>query len=226
MNEALRECAAMIGKELSHLWRARARVAGTAAFALATLLLFSFAGGMNADLLRHNAAGYLWVGLLLASTLSLGESFRVETEHNALEMLLLLPVRPAAIFVGKAVGNLVVLLLVGLLMIPLCVVLFDAAPREGVGKLALTVLLGTASISAPGTMHAALASRARGRDLLLPLLLFPLVVPCVIAAVQASRACFTGDAMGELSSWLAVLVGFCVVHWSLGALLFERVVED
>ncbi len=216
----------MVRKELLHLWRARSRVVATFAFAFATLLLFSFAGGLNADLLRANAAGYLWVGLLLASTLSLGESFRVETAHDSLEMLLLLPVRPTAIFVGKAVGNLVVLLLVGVVMVPAAVVLFDATPREGLAPLLLTVLLGTASISAPGTMHAALSARARSRDLLLPLLLFPLVVPCVIAAVQASRACFTGDVMDELGAWLRVLVGFNVVHWSLGALLFARVVED
>lgn len=220
------ECLAMIRKELLHIWRARARVVATAAFAFATLLLFSFAGGMNSELLRANAAGYLWVGLLLASTLSLGESFRVETVHDSLEMLLLLPVRPTAIFFGKAVGNLIVLLAVGLFMLPLAVVLFDASPKEGVAPLMLTVLLGTASVSAPGTMHAALSARARSRDLLLPLLLFPLVVPCVIAAVQASRACFTGDVMGELGSWLSVLVAFNVVHWSLGALLFARVVED
>lgn len=226
MSPLLVECAAMTRKELTHLWRARSRLASTGAFALTTLLLFSFAGGLDEEALRRNAAGYLWLGLLLASTLALGESFRVETEHNALEMLLLLPVRPAALFYGKAIGNLVVLSLVGLVMVPFAVVLFDAAPRESAWKLALSVLVGAAAIAAPGTLHAALAARARSRDVLLPLLLFPLVVPCVIASVQATQLCILGDAMGQYDAWLSVLAAFCVVHWSLGGLLFDRVVED
>ncbi len=226
MNGLLAECGAVTRKELVHLWRARSRLVATGTFALATLLLFSFAGGLDEDALRRNAAGYLWLGLLLASTLALGESFRVETEHNAIEMLLLLPVRPAALFYGKAIGNLVVLLIVGLVMVPFTVVLFDAAPKENLLKLVLAIFLGAAAIAAPGTMHAALAARARSRDVLLPLLLFPLVVPCVIASVQATQLCIGGDAMGQFGAWLTVVAAFCIVHWSLGGLLFDRVVED
>lgn len=226
MSEFLLECRAVLAKELLQLWRARARLVATGTFALATLLLFSFAGGLNEEALRENSAGYLWIGILLASTLALGEGLRVETEHNAIEMLLLLPVRPAAIFYGKAVGNLLVLLIVGIVMLPFLTALFDATPTEGVGKLVLCVLAGSASISAPGTMHATLAARARSRDVLLPLLLFPLVIPCVVAAVQATHLVYAGDPMNQLGSWLGVLLAFCVVHWSVGGLLYSRVVED
>jgi heme exporter protein B len=220
------QCVLVLRKELRHLWRARTRATATGAFALATLFLFSFAGGLDGETLRGNAAGYLWVGLLLASTLALGESFRVETEHGALEMLLLLPVHPVAIFVGKALGNTLTLLLVGLTMVPFTVALFDAAPREGLSRLVLCIVAGAAAIAAPGTMHAALSSRARARDVLLPLLLFPLVLPCVVASTMATRLVITGDPMGQFGSWLSVTVGFAVVHWSLGALLFPLVVED
>ena len=220
------QCLLVLQKELRHLWRARTRATATGAFALATLFLFSFAGGLDSDTLRGNAAGYLWVGLLLASTLALGESFRVETEHGSLEALLLFPVAPVAIFVGKALGNMITLLVVGLVMVPFTIALFDAGPKEGILPLLGTLVLGSAAIAAPGTMHAALASRARARDVLLPLLLFPLVLPCVVASVQAPRLLISGDAMGQFGSWIAVVAAFATVHWLVGALLFSFVVED
>lgn len=226
MKEILRQCTLVVRKELLHLWRGRARLVATAAFAFANLVVFSFAGGLHSEALRTNAAGFLWVGILLASTLALGESFRVEVQNNALEALLLLPVHPAAIFYGKAIGNLVLLTLVGMVMIPFSVVLFDATPAGGLGRLFLTIPFGAAAISAPGTMHAALSSRARSRDVLLPLLLFPLVVPGLVAAVQATQLGFLGDAMGDYGDWLTVLAGFCVVQWGLGGLLFSFVVEE
>jgi heme exporter protein B len=224
--EVVRQCIIVVQKELLHLWRGRTRLVATGAFAFANLMVFSFAGGLHSEAMRTSAAGFLWVGILLASTLALGESFRVEVQNNALEALLLLPVHPAALFYGKAIGNLVLLTLVGVVMVPFSVVLFDATPVGGVGRLLLTIPLGAAAISAPGTMHAALSSRARSRDVLLPLLLFPLVVPGLVAAVQATQLCFLGDAMGYYPGWIGVLVAFCLVQWALGGILFSHVVED
>ena len=238
MKELLRQCTIVAHKELLHLWRGRARLVATSAFAFANLVVFSFAGGLHSDALRTSAAGFLWVGILLASTLALAESFRVEVQNNALEANLLLPVHPAAIFYGKAVGNFVLLTLVGVVMVPAAVVLFDATPAGGIGRIFLTVPLGAAAISAPGTMHAALSSRARSRDVLLqvavvemgavllPLLLFPLIVPGLVAAVQATQLGFLGDAMGDYGDWMTVLAAFCVVQWGLGGLLFSAVVEE
>jgi heme exporter protein B len=226
VKELLRQCTIVAHKELLHLWRGRARLVATSAFAFANLVVFSFAGGLHSDALRTSAAGFLWVGILLASTLALAESFRVEVQNNALEANLLLPVHPAAIFYGKAVGNFVLLTLVGVVMVPAAVVLFDATPAGGIGRIFLTVPLGAAAISAPGTMHAALSSRARSRDVLLPLLLFPLIVPGLVAAVQATQLGFLGDAMGDYGDWMTVLAAFCVVQWGLGGLLFSAVVEE
>jgi heme exporter protein B len=226
VKEIVRQCALVVRKELLHLWRGRARLVATAAFAFANLVVFSFAGGLQSEAMRTNAGGFLWVGILLASTLALGESFRVEVQNNALEALLLLPVHPAALFVGKAVGNLVLLTLVGWMMVPFSIVLFDATPIGGVARLLVTVPLGAAAISAPGTMHAALCSRARARDVLLPLLLLPLVLPGLVAAVQATQLCFSGDGMGDYPSWIAVLTMFAAVQWGLGGLLFAYVVEE
>jgi heme exporter protein B len=224
--ELLYQCLIVLRKDLLQQWRARARLAAVVAFGLTTLLLFSFANGPDTTMLRLNAAGYLWLALLLSSTLSLGESFRVETQNGALEGLLLLPTDPRAIYYGKALGNLVVLTGLGLALIPVMVALYDVAIPMGVPRLAGVIALGSAGLVAPGTLYAALSTRARGSDVLLPLLLFPLVVPALLSSVKATALILTGDPMNQLASWLGLLTAFNLIYWSLCGLLFGRVVED
>lgn len=216
----------VLRKDILQGLRARSRFGAVLSFGVTTLLLFSFAAGPDTTHLRVNASGYLWLALLLMSTLSLAESFRVEMQNSALEGLLLLPTAPAAIYYGKAIGNLLVLGTLGVLLIPVMVVLYDAPMALGFGRLVAVVLLGSAGLCAPGTLYAALSARARGKDVLLPLLLFPLVVPALLSSVKATSLILSGDPMGQVSSWLSLLVAFNAIYWSLCGLLFGRVVED
>ncbi len=224
--ELFYQCLNVLRKDLLQQWRARSRLGAVAAFGLTTLLLFSFANGPDTTMLRLNAAGYLWLALLLSSTLSLGESFRVEAQNGALEGLLLLPTDPRAIYYGKAFANLAVLTGLGVAMIPVMVALYDVSVVMGAARLAGVVALGAAGLVAPGTLYAALSARARGSDVLLPLLLFPLVVPALLSSVKATALVLTGDPMGQLGSWLGLLTAFNLIYWSLCGLLFGRVVED
>ena len=216
---------AALRKDLLLQWRGRAQAVAIFAFGAATLLLFSFAVGPDSRALRQHAAGFLWLGLLLASTLSLAESFDLEVEEQALEGLLLLPASPRALYYGKALANWALLALLGVALFPVMVVLYDAAtPR--LPELLGIVLLGTAGLSAPGTLYAAMTAQTRSRQTLLPLLLFPLVVPVLLASVQATSLLILGDPMGQARSWATLLFLFDVIHWSLGGLLFGQVVED
>jgi heme exporter protein B len=217
--------AAALRKDLLLHWRARAQVVAVFAFGAAALLLFSFAVGPETTVLREQAAGFLWLGLLLSSTLTLAESFHAETEHRALEALLLLPASARALYYAKALANALALFALGAALVPVMVVLYDAAtPR--IPALLGIILLGAAGLSAPGTLYAAMTSQARARQTLLPLLLFPLVVPVLLAAVKATSLLIHGDPMGQLRAWTLLLVCFNVIHWSLCGLLFDRVVED
>jgi heme exporter protein B len=216
----------VLRKDLLIEWRSRARLNALAFFALATLLLFSFALGPDTRLLQKNAGGYLWLALLLSSVLALGESFRVETENHALEALRLAPTDARAVFLGKAVGNALLLFGLGLLLVPVMVALYDVELAMGLPKLAGVLALGALAICAPGTVYAAIASHARARDVLLPLLLFPLLVPALLAAVKATGLVLGGDPMGQLSSWLSLLGAFNLIYWGLGFALFPKVIED
>jgi heme exporter protein B len=221
MNDLL----AALRKEALLQWRSRAQLLAVFVFGATALLLFSFAVGPHAELLRENAAGFLWLGLLLASTLTLAESYQAEMEQRALEGLLLLPASAPALFYGKALSNWFQLTLLGSGLVPLMVVLYDAnlpRPLALVGVIAL----GCAGLSAPGTLYAAMTHQARSRQTLLPLLLFPMVVPVLIASVKATSLLMTGDPMGQLRPWTLLLACFDALHWSLCGLLFGRVVED
>ena len=216
---------AALRKDFLLQWRTRAQVAAIFIFGATALLLFSFAIGPNAEALRQHAAGFLWLALLLSSTLTLAESFQSEMEERALEGLLLLPADARALYYGKALSNWAQLALLGVGLVPVMVVLYDAATMN-VGALLGIILLGAAGLSAPGTLYAAMTSQTRAKQTLLPLLLFPLVVPVLLSAVKATSLILLGDPMGQVRSWSLLLACFDLIHWSLCGLLFGRVVED
>lgn len=217
--------ATALRKEVLIQWRTRARFLAVLAFGAVTLLLFSFAAGPDAATLRRHAPGFLWLALMLSSTLALAESFQAEFEQRALEGLLLLPAPARSLFYGKALVNAAQLALLGAALVPFTVVLYDAALPRPFAMIGV-ILLGAAGLSAPGTLYAAMAAQARARQMLLPLLLFPLVVPVLLSAVKATSLVTTGDPMGQLRSWVLLLVSFDAIYWSLCGLLFERVVEE
>ncbi len=216
----------IIRKDLLIEWRTRARLNALVFFALATLLMLSFALGADTVGLRKNASGYLWLGILFASVLSLGESFRIESENHALDGIRLAPADPRAVFLGKALGNTLMLWLLSLIITPVSIALYDVTVKEGVARLAGVLLLGSFAISAPGTLYAAIAANARARDVLLPLLLFPVLIPALLASVKATGLVIEGDPMFQLEGWIRLLLGFNVMYWGLGFALFPRVIED
>ncbi|CAM4414211.1 heme exporter protein CcmB [Corallococcus exiguus] len=216
----------LMRKDLLIEWRTRARLNALVFFAMATLLLFSFALGPDTKLLERNAGGYLWLAILFASVLSLGESFRVETENACLDGVRLAPADARAIFLSKALGNALLLLALAVVLVPVMVALYGVRIVTGVGDLAGILVLGSMALSAPGTVYAAISSNARARDVLLPLLLFPLVIPALLSAAKGTTLVLQGDPMQQLGSWQGLLLGFNLIYWGVGFLLFPRVIED
>jgi len=216
---------AALRKELLLQWRTRAQLMAVFVFGASALLLFSFAVGPNAEILRQFSAGFLWLGLLLSSTLTLAESFHAEMENKAMEGLLLLPADPRAIYYGKTIANWIQLLLLGTFLVPVMVILYDAGTTK-IASLELVIALGTAGLAAPGTIYAAMTSQVRSKQTLLPLLLFPLIVPALLASVKATSLIILGDPMGQSPAWIKLLTAFDAIYWSLCGLLFGRVVEE
>src|SRR5947199_8516567 len=158
---------AALRKELLLQWRSRAQFMAVFVFGAAALLLFSFAVGPVAELLRQFSAGFLWLGLLLSSTLTLAESFHAEMENRAMEGLLLLPANPRALYYGKANANWLQLALLGIALIPVMVVVYDAGATH-VPMAMLVIALGTAGRCAPRTLYCPITVQARSNQTLPP----------------------------------------------------------
>jgi heme exporter protein B len=215
-----------VWKDLTAERRTKANFNAVVFFAGLILLLFGFALGPDTEALRNVAGGVLWLTVLFSGVLSFNRSYEQELENGALESLLLYPGDRRSIFVGKLLANLAFVLLVEAVLIPLAAVLYDIPIWSVMAPLGLVLFLGTVGFVTLGTFYSAMASRLRAREVLLPLLLFPMLVPLLIAAVQATSAILAGDLMDLSGSWLRVLVVFDVVFF-IGALFaFEHVIED
>ncbi len=214
-------------KDLRLEWRNRARLFSVALFGLVVLLLLSLAFGPNSDDLQRAAPGSLVVALLFSSILSLSESFRLEREDSALEGLALVPIEPMGLFYGKFLANTLFLLLLAGILIPVTVVLFVVEADARV-LLQLTGFwaLAAVGLAAPGTLYAAMTSRLRSQDVLLPLLLFPLEVPALIALVKSFGFILTGDPMEQLVSWTKLLIAFDLIYVALCGVLFPFILDE
>ncbi len=224
---ALTQLQGLLRKELQVAWRSGAQLLAFGCFAAVVLVLLAFAVGPQAALLAQVAPGLGWIALLFASTLTLGEAMRGEFAHGAMEGLVLLAVPGWLLFLSKAACHALLLTALGLLVAVGAGGLYGAPLRHpgGVAALAGVIGLGAAAISAPGTLYAALCAQARSRELLLPLLLFPLLVPPLLAAIKATVLLSGGDPFAELLPWLTMLGGFNALYWVLCAGLFGRVVD-
>lgn len=222
-----RQALVILRKDALLEWRGRSRFVSVLLFGVVTLLLFSFAVGPDSSALRAGAAGFLVLALLLSSTLGLAESFRLEQEDRGLEGLLLVPVEPLAVFYGKALGSTLLLLVLAPVLVPIALVLYAVDLQwASLGELLGIWLLAAAGLSAPGTLYAAMTSRLRSQDVVLPVLLFPLVVPVLLGSVKAMALALSGDPMGQMRSWILLLAGFDIIYWSLCGVLFPFAIEE
>ena len=140
--------------------------------------------------------------------------------------LLLTPVEPRAIFLGKVFGNASLLFGLSLLLLPVSVALYDIDLSRAPLSLLTVLFLGSIGISAPGIVYSAISANARARDVMLPLLLFPVLVPLLLASVNATRFSLGPDPQEQLGSWLKLLTAFDLIYLSVGFLVFPKVVEE
>ena len=188
------------------------------------MIIFVFSFELSANLQKEAFAGTLWVSLCFAGTLGLTRSFALEHENDALSALLLSPLDRSAIFFGKTLANWLFTLLLALVLIPVAAFFFNLNPFRW--ALLGVVLLGTLGYSLCGTFLAAITSRLHNRELFLPLLLFPVIIPLLLAVIRATSAVLNGGAAGELGTWLLMLSGYDMLFIAAGLLLFETVIAD
>ena len=195
-------------------------------FAVVILFLFHFSLNPERENTALLAPGLLWLGFLFTGVLGLGRSFQAEQVNDCLEQLLLVPGDRGNIFLGKLVGNVVFMFAVELLIIPLFALFFQLNLWDTLLPILAVAVLGTLGFAALGTLFSALTANLRAREVLFPLLLFPLVVPVIIGTVTATDIILRGGALSEASSWLKLLAAFDTIFLAVAYLTFELVVEQ
>lgn len=213
-------------KDLTVEMRSREIVYTTAFFAASCILVFAFGFVKQGQAVDHVAAGILWIAIAFAGTLALGRTFERERTNETLQALLLAPGDRAAVYAGKLLGILVLLAFVEALIVPMVALMFQA-PLFGSPWLLLALLAGgTLGFAAVGTLFAAMLVRARSRDVLLPVLLYPITIPVIIAGVRGTAAIMQegGDPLAR--AWVAMLVFFDVVFVTLSLWTFEAVMTE
>lgn len=220
----IRGAAAVAWKDLRTELRSKETVSAMFVFALLSIMLFSFALEFDRSGRQASAAGVLWVTLIFAGTLGLGRSLGREKDQGCLDGLLLTPVDRSALYFGKLVGNFIFMLAVALVLLPLLAVLFDVPMFNGwvVGVLVLGIL-GYAGV---GTLISSMSVYARGREVMLPILLLPIALSILIPAVRATRGLLEGAPLADLTVWFNMLIGTNAIYIALAYALFDFVVEE
>jgi heme exporter protein B len=221
-----RRISAIIWKDFTSERRTKANFNAVLFLAVLTLILFGFALGPETQELRDAAGGVVWLTILFSGVLAFNRSYEQELEEGAMDSLLLYPGQRRSIFVGKVIANLAFVLLVEVVLVPLATILYDLPLWRVAGPLAGVLLLGTVGFVTLGTFYAAMASRIRAREVMLPLLLFPMLIPLLVGAVEATSAMLAGDVMGDSRVWVRLMVIFDAIFIVICMWAFDFVIEE
>ena len=224
--ELLKHTYLVLSKDLLLELRRRDSVLTMFFFGTLLLFVFHFSFDLPPDKVAEMAPALLWLAFLFTGTLGLAQLFQAERENHCLDALLLSPLDRGALFLAKTSFNLILMLLVEIVVMPLFWILFNLSAWNLLPQLFLVTLLGTIGFCVLGTIMSALTLRARARELLLPLVLFPLMIPVILATIRCMESVLKNGEFGDAVSWLKLLLGFDVIFMTVGVLIFDWVIES
>ncbi|HXZ81916.1 MAG TPA: heme exporter protein CcmB [Terriglobales bacterium] len=210
-------------KDLRLEWRSKDAVNAMLFFALLVVVIFSFSFDLSAEESRQIAGGLIWVALLFAAVVALNQTWARELRNQALDAYRVSPAPAESLFLAKVIGNFLFVTVLELLMTPMFVVFYNLRSVRPVHELVLVSALGNWALVVNGTFFGAMSMRTRSREVMLPLILFPISIPALLAMVSATTATLTGEASPRLS--LVFLLVYDIVFTILGLLLFDTILQ-
>lgn len=220
----VRQALTVAAKDLRSEFRTKEAINASLSFAVVILLLFSFAFDPTAETTREIAGGLLWLVFAFAGALVLNRSFARELQNDCLDVLVASPVTPAALFVGKALANFVLLVLIEAVCLPVFGLFFHVRWWLDPAWLAVVFVLATWGMCVVGTLFSALTVNLRLREIMLPMLVYPMLIPCLMSAMQLTTPMMAGDPIqGDLLAWVRLLTGFDIIFTSLAVVLIDTV---
>lgn len=220
----IKAVSAVVWKDLRAEFRSRELFSAMLVFSLLIILIFNFALELDIKTRQSVTAGVLWSTFAFAGTLGLNRSMAIEKDRGCLDGLLLAPVDRSAIYFGKVISNLAFMLIVEIIVLPIYSVLYNVNLFQP--GLLLVILLGSIGYVAVGTLLAAMSVQTRTRDILLPILLFPVVIPVLLAAVKASSGFLTGADLADILLPMNLLIAYDVIFIAVAFMVFDNIVEE
>ena len=217
---------AIIKKDIVTELRTKELFSSMLIFALLVIVIFNFAFGFSTELLDLAAPAMLWISFIFAGVLGLSRSFALEKEGNAVIGMLLTPTDRSLIYAGKMISNTIFIFLVGLLMVPMFILFFNYEFLSTLIPLIPVIFLGAVGFVSIGTLFSAMALNTKLREVLLPILLFPIIIPVIVSAVKLSGQVLDGNSLFAASSSLKLLVSFDIIFLTACAVTFEYVIEE
>lgn len=222
----LKQAWAIFLKDLRLEWRSFDSLSGMFFFSLLILVIFNFTFDLTSVDIAEVGPGILWITLTFAGVLSISHSFQIEREEECAQGLLLSPADPGAIYIGKAMSNISLLLLAQLILVPLTALLFNFSLKGMIGNIAIVLSVHIVGFAGVGTLLGAITARTRRADFLFPLLLFTTCVPLIISAVKTTAVVMAGRPLQDASNWLQIAGAFDAIMLGTSFLIFGFVIEE
>jgi heme exporter protein B len=220
----VRQVATIMAKDLRAELRTKEAVNASLSFAMVVLLLFSFAFDPSEETTREISGGLLWIVFAFAGTLLLNRSFVRELGNDCLDALISAPIPGAALFLGKAFANFLLVMAVELIALPLFGIFYNVRWTAQFWQLMMVVVLGTWGMTVTGTIFSALTVNIRLREVMLPILNFPILIPALLGAMQLTSSLVAGKPItSDNEAWLKMLIGFDVMYTAVSVFLVETV---
>ncbi|MDP6335300.1 MAG: heme exporter protein CcmB [Nitrospinaceae bacterium] len=226
MNEYFNQVAAIVWKDFITELKTRELFSSMFIFALLVIIIFVFSVNLSIVGAREIGPGVLWVAFLFAGTIGLNRSFLLEKENGCLQGLLLAPLDRTALYFGKLVSNFVFLLIMEAFMLPLFMIFFNIDLIQHLLPLLYVILVGTLGFCAIGTLLSSLSVNLKTRDIMLPILLYPLMVPIVIGSVQMTGQVLSGEPLSDMMNWVSLTLCFDVIYIAVSIMTIDFVLEE
>ena len=226
MNLYLNQIAAIVWKDFVTELKTRELLSAMFIFALLVILIFIFSINLSIVKASEVGPGILWVAFLFAGTIGLNRSFMLEKENSCLMGLMLVPADRTAIYFGKLISNLIFLSIMELFILPLFMIFFNIDLLSHLGPLLIVVFLGTLGFCALGTLLSSLSSNLKTREIMLPILLYPLLIPIVIGAVRMTGQILDGVELFDMMKWIGLTASFDIIYIGVSIMTIDHILEE
>ena len=226
MNLYLNQIAAIVWKDFVTELKTRELLSAMFIFALLVILIFIFSINLSIVKASEVGPGILWVAFLFAGTIGLNRSFMLEKENGCLMGLMLVPADRTTIYFGKLISNLIFLSIMELFILPLFMIFFNIDLLSHLGPLLVVVFLGTLGFCALGTLLSSLSSNLKTREIMLPILLYPLLIPIIIGAVRMTGQILDGTELFDMMKWMGLTASFDIIYIGVSIMTIDHILEE